>query len=221
MYALKLGKDTESVSIEERILLEKHSPGKKISGPVCDLFFHELKDKSPRARRVLDIIAALPASLLYFLTFPLIYTLLYGSGTKNPLRKFKITGIYGKELSITTYNTNTFQCLVMERDKRTHIQRFLHKTGLYKLPLFPVILSGELSLVGPQPMDSECAMIYANYYTHFYKRFSAKPGVYVPGNYYLTSGYSNEQRETSIQKDFSYVKNQTITAAFKVLIKAN
>lgn len=221
MHALKLDIKKPLVSIEEKILLDKHPDNRKNVGPTCDFFFHELKDKSPRIRRFMDLIIAIPFSMVHVVTLPLFYVILYMSGCKKPLRKFKVTGVFGKEITITTYNTGTFQCLVLDRKKRSVAQRFFHGTGLYKLPLILKVLRGHMTLVGPEPIDSECAIIFSNYYTHFYKRYVTRPGIFAPSTYYLTPGYTPEKQISSIERDLAYVRKQNIFSILKVLLKLN
>lgn len=204
--------DVKATSVQEKILQDRqtYTQEKKVEGPVIDLFYQELRDQSPKIRRFLDLLFGSLLYLVYLLLNPFIYTYLKLSGIKSPYREFTGIGQFGNPLKVKIYNIGYFQSVDdAPFDKGTPPVHFLFKTNLYKLPLTPEVLKGNISLVGPQILEESFAMDLINKYTDFHKRFAPKPGVYTPSCYYRFENI-NEDFENELEKDLRYSSKQTI-----------
>ncbi len=81
--------------------------------------------------------------------------------------------------------------------------KFLHKTGLDRLPQFINVIKGDMILIGPHPISS---INVKEYKEHFSIRQSIKPGIISPQ---LLHGHDKEIF-TRTQTDIAYVNQKYI-----------
>jgi lipopolysaccharide/colanic/teichoic acid biosynthesis glycosyltransferase len=109
--------------------------------------------------------------------------------------------------------------LSSETDPRiTTVGRFLRKTRLDEIPQFYNVLNGDMSVVGPRPERQffiDQIMKEAPHYKHLHK---VKPGITSWGQ--VKYGYAEnvEQMIQRLKFDILYIKNQSLTLDFKILI---
>lgn len=205
-------------SVQERILLEKQTyiPDNKINGPRTDLFFHEIREKGSLLKTLFNYAAGALLVSLYYLTLPFICLLLKVNG-KSCFRSFEGVKKYGDTFGIKIYNIGYRQFASDSEYKPSIVQKFLYKTGLYKLPMAPHILQNNINLVGPQVVCEEECLDTVNELTDFYKRFAIKPGYFSPVCFYTVSS-ENDDVAGLFRKELSYIRGQSSFNYLKLLM---
>jgi lipopolysaccharide/colanic/teichoic acid biosynthesis glycosyltransferase len=94
------------------------------------------------------------------------------------------------------------------------LARFLRKASLDKLPLLFNILVGNMSLVGPRPMNVRDLNVLSK--TALMRRFTVKPGL--TGLWNVTEPASLGF-EKSIETDFKYIDDWSLALDFHILFK--
>jgi lipopolysaccharide/colanic/teichoic acid biosynthesis glycosyltransferase len=99
----------------------------------------------------------------------------------------------------------------------TRIGRFLRKSSLDELPQFFNVLRGEMSLVGPRPLQlRDCNLLRQLDPEGFARRLAVPQGLTGP---WQISGRSNENSETMLRLDLDYIENWTFVSDLKILLK--
>lgn len=94
----------------------------------------------------------------------------------------------------------------------TPIGKTLKKYKLYKLPQLWNVLVGDMSFVGPVPVDRETVVTYNQYE---YRRMTMKPGI--TG---FTRAYTPDLRkDLKIDQDLYYMKYRSLKMDFIILIR--
>jgi lipopolysaccharide/colanic/teichoic acid biosynthesis glycosyltransferase len=99
----------------------------------------------------------------------------------------------------------------------TALGRFLRRTSLDELPQLWNVLVGEMSLVGPRPLqlrDSE--KLEQLDFGGFCLRLTARPGVTGP---WQVGGRSEVDSRRMLELDLDYVKNWSIATDLEILVK--
>ncbi len=99
----------------------------------------------------------------------------------------------------------------------TPLGRFLRKTSLDELPQLWNVLVGEMSLVGPRPLQLRDSAKLADLDSEGYsKRLSVLPGVTGP---WQVGGRSDLDSDGMIRLDLAYVDRWTIATDLNILLK--
>jgi lipopolysaccharide/colanic/teichoic acid biosynthesis glycosyltransferase len=93
------------------------------------------------------------------------------------------------------------------------LDRFLLRTGLYRIPQFLHVLCGQMSLVGPRPVPASYADANHRWLPNL---LTVKPGVTGP---WVMAGTAQERPEEEIRLDTYYVRNWTIWLDFQILFR--
>lgn len=184
--------DFSSLSIEEEIISKKkeYIPESEFSGPTTHLFFHELENRSLDQDSRLSFLVGVFLYILFIVTFPLIWGLLRLSGVRHTFTSYRVNGLYGQPFEVQHFNIGIYQDLTVGNPEPARIQKFLFRSGLYKLPFSKNLLKGQMCLKGPQPLQNSTAQKYVRRYTDFYKRYAVQPGFISPANYFIEPGQS-------------------------------
>ncbi len=146
-----------------------------ISGPVTSLFFHELEHVPKGTERFRDTLAGSLLFISWTFLRPLLYLLYRGNGQSQVYQTTTIHGFKGGVYTIRRYDTGT--------NNPSGFERFMLKSGLYKLPMSVPLMKGQITLYGPEPLDSNFSMELVDRYTDFYKRYSVYPGYFSPASF--------------------------------------
>jgi lipopolysaccharide/colanic/teichoic acid biosynthesis glycosyltransferase len=99
----------------------------------------------------------------------------------------------------------------------TPLGKFLRKTSLDELPQLWNVLMGEMSLVGPRPLQLRDSEKLAELDPEGYvRRLTAVPGVTGP---WQVGGRSNVDSDRMLVLDLDYIENWTIAKDVEILIK--
>ena len=99
----------------------------------------------------------------------------------------------------------------------TKLGRFLRRTSLDELPQLWNVLAGEMSLVGPRPLQLRDSEKLAELDPEAYaRRLSVVPGVTGP---WQVGGRSNMDSEGMLELDLNYVENWSIAADLEILAR--
>lgn len=166
-----------------------------------DLEAHLIRSRSLRAKRALDLIIAVPATILLS---PLFIVIAIGIklDSRGPVffRQQRV-GQFGRLFRIFKFRTMTAEAetqgaqITIGQDRRiTRGGRFLRKYKLDELPQLLNVIKGEMSLVGPRPEVPR----YVELYDEEQKQILAlKPGITSPASI----AYSNESELLAEQSD--------------------
>lgn len=103
----------------------------------------------------------------------------------------------------------------LDNDPRvTAIGRFLRKTSLDELPQLVNVINGEMSLIGPRPV--QFAEVHEHYGAAAHVVFSVRPGV---TGLWQVSGRSSTSYNARIALDSTYVQDQSFAGDLKILLK--
>ncbi len=103
----------------------------------------------------------------------------------------------------------------LKNDPRiTPIGRFLRSTSLDELPQLINVLRGEMSLVGPRPVqEAEIDRYYGASAAHY---MAVRPGI---TGLWQVSGRSETSYESRVALDVSYVSRPSLLADFSILLR--
>jgi lipopolysaccharide/colanic/teichoic acid biosynthesis glycosyltransferase len=170
-------------------------------------------------KRVLDL------SFSYFITFLFLPVLLLlvilikltFSGTVI-FRQQRI-GKGGKEFLLFKFRTmdsffSAYAPKPKEDDPRIKkFGRFLRNCGLDELPQLYNVLKGDMSIVGPRP---EMPFLVSTFKEKMRERETVKPGI---TGLWQISGKTQKPIFHNLEYDLYYIKNQSLSLDFKILIK--
>lgn len=176
-------------------------------------------------RRVVDLLAALVASVALLFLLPLV---LAANGTVAPGPVFyrqERTGQHGESFVMLKLRTMREDAeadgtprFAGTRDHRvTQVGRFLRRARLDELPQCINLFRGEMSLIGPRPERPQFVARYRRDIPFFDKRHMVKPGL--TGWAQVQEGYTSSDAETArkLERDLYYIKHQSLGLDLRVL----
>ena len=99
----------------------------------------------------------------------------------------------------------------------TRVGKFLRKTSLDELPQLFNVLKGEMSLVGPRPLQlRDCALLEAMDPEGYARRLEILPGVTGP---WQVGGRSEVDCRGMLRLDLDYVENRSLVTDLKILFQ--
>jgi lipopolysaccharide/colanic/teichoic acid biosynthesis glycosyltransferase len=154
---------------------------------------------------------------------PVLFRQLRRGFRDRPFRvlKFRTMSTDAEIKLVDLENSNECSCGVLFKirdDPRvTRLGRFLRRTSLDELPQLINVLWGEMSLVGPRPLqlrDSE--RLLASDPEAYYQRLQVMPGVTGP---WQVGGRSELDCNRMVELDVDYAKNWTLGQDMLILMK--
>ncbi len=166
-----------------------------------DLDDHPIQSRSLRAKRALDLIVAVPATILLS-PLLIVIAIVIKLDSRGPVffRQQRV-GQFGRLFRIFKFRTMTRDAetqgapITVGQDRRvTRSGRFLRKYKLDEAPQLLNVVKGEMSLVGPRPEVPR----YVELYTEEQRQILAwKPGITSPASI----AYSDESELLAEQSD--------------------
>jgi len=105
-------------------------------------------------------------------------------------------------------------------DRVTTFGRFLRRTSIDELPQFLNVLNGEMSIVGPRPLEAQEASHMKQVLTRYMVRHYVLPGI---TGWAQINGYRGGTRETALMQkridlDNWYVSNWTLGLDLQIIL---
>lgn len=188
------------------------------------------EDYRHRVKRAFDILGSLFGLILCAPVF-LVTAILIKTTSKGPVffkqeryglgkRKFRIfkfrTMIEDAEqaqAALEHMNENSGPVFKIFKDPRiTRVGAFLRKTSIDELPQLINVLKGEMSLVGPRPLNLRDVSRFSEAW--LMRRFSVKPGITC---LWQISGRSNVSFDRWIELDLHYIDHWSLQLDFRIL----
>lgn len=171
-------------------------------------------------KRLFDILASLVALLLLSPVllgtalavaiesgFPVLFRQTRVGLGGQPFGMFKFRSMVKNAASIGPYFTSA-------NDPRiTRVGRFIRRTSLDELPQLLNVLKGDMSLVGPRPIEPFEIARYGRFAKHYYAQ---RPGL---TGLWQVSGRSDTTYERRVALDAFYAKNRSLGLNLKIILK--
>lgn len=126
-----------------------------------------------RAKRLLDVVGSL-CMLIFTAPVMILAAIVVSLTSSGPAIVGETrVGACGKEFSCYKFRTTR----IGAASKITLIGQLLRATHIDELPQLFNVLSGEMSLIGPQPEWRHLAKLYRERFPSYELRFAAKPGI--------------------------------------------
>jgi lipopolysaccharide/colanic/teichoic acid biosynthesis glycosyltransferase len=178
-------------------------------------------------KRLLDILIALVASLVYLLVYPfLALAIVLDSGSPVLYRQTR-SGKGGKPYAFFKFRTmrqdaekDGIARPAEENDARiTRVGKFLRRTHIDELPQAWNVLHGEMSIVGPRAERPELVEQYQKVIPFYRARLLVKPGI--TGWAQVNYVYSATIAENSIKQEYDlyYIKHRSLLMDFTVILR--
>jgi len=189
--------------------------------PLITLNSHPLTPFQRFCKRAFDVTFSL-AAMLIASPVMLLTALLVRLDSPGPLLyKQKRVGRYGKEFDVIKFRSMRVgseaisgpKVATADDDRISPLGRFLRRFGIDELPQFFLVLTGEMSVVGPRP---ERPFFVRDYYEFQGRRLSVKPGVTglaaVNSRYYL-------RLTDKVTYDYYYLDNYSLVLDIKIVFQ--
>ncbi len=179
--------------------------------------------------RIKRIVESLLSLIILFLTFPilLIAGLLIKLEDGGPIFYTQIrNGFEGSQFNIIKLRTmiinaekNGAQWAEKSDTRITKIGLILRKLRIDELPQLFLVLSGEMSLIGPRPERPKIDEMLKQYLPNYKLRYSIKPGISGWAQVNYPYGASVEDSKLKLSYDLYYIKNFSILLDFMIFFK--
>ena len=210
----------------ERYLNKYPSELVKVSEIIEGKFSYNEKSFRARLKRIIESILSL---IILFFTLPLliISALLIKLEDRGPIFYTQIrNGFEGNQFKIIKLRTMITDAekygeqWADKNDKRiTKIGFILRKLRIDELPQLFLVLSGEMSLIGPRPERPKIDIMLRKHLPNYDLRYSIKPGISGWAQVNFPYGASIEDASLKLSYDLYYIKNFSIFLDFMIFFK--
>ena len=190
------------------------------------IFTYDENSFKARIKRIIETILSL---FILIFTFPLIIiaAFLIKLEDKGPIFYTQIrNGFEGRQFKIIKLRTMIINAekdgiqWSKESDNRiTKIGRILRKLRIDELPQLLLVLSGEMSLIGPRPERPKFDDLLREHIPNYDLRYSIKPGISGWAQVNFPYGASIEDSKLKLSYDIYYIKNFSIFLDFMIFFK--
>ena len=181
------------------------------------------------AKRVMDLVIAIPLGLLSVLLLPFIYSAIRMDDGGPLFVKQERVGKNGKLFplykfrSMTGNDSGKYGAGGTTNLRVTRVGGFLRRTRLDEFPQLWSVIRGDQSLVGPRPELPPLAEVYRNEIPYYDVRHLLKPGLSGWAQIYHEQhphhGTAVEQTRDKLSYDLYYVKNRSFALDLKIALK--
>lgn len=169
-------------------------------------------------KRAIDIVAS---GLGLVLTLPVNMILAIGTGIDvgSPIMfHSRRLGRYGQPFTLSKFRNMTNDTdedgnLLLPELRVTKFGRFVRKTSLDELLNFWSILKGDMSIIGPRPLELKDLDLYSEKHIH---RLDVRPGLECPMPYKLDHGVTWQEQ---FDNDVWYAKNVCLRTDIKLAFR--
>ena len=210
----------------ERYLNKYPSELVKVSEIIEGKFSYNETSFRARLKRIIESILSL---IILFITLPLliISALLIKLEDQGPIFYTQIrNGFEGNQFKIVKLRTMITDAekygeqWADKNDKRiTKIGLILRKLRIDELPQLFLVLSGEMSLIGPRPERPKMDIMLRKHLPNYDLRYSIKPGISGWAQVNFPYGASIEDASLKLSYDLYYIKNFSILLDFMIFFK--
>ena len=210
----------------ERYLNKYPSELVKVSEIIEGKFSYNETSFRARLKRIIESILSL---IILFITLPLliISALLIKLEDQGPIFYTQIrNGFEGNQFKIIKLRTMIADAekygeqWADKNDKRiTKIGLILRKLRIDELPQLLLVLSGEMSLIGPRPERPKIDIMLRKHLPNYDLRYSIKPGISGWAQVNFPYGASIEDASLKLSYDLYYIKNFSILLDFMIFFK--
>jgi exopolysaccharide biosynthesis polyprenyl glycosylphosphotransferase len=184
-------------------------------------------DPYPLIKRLMDIVLALVALILFGLLLPLI---VLGMMLDSPGPIFYSQERVGKggrifkviklRSMIPNAERDTGPLWASKGDPRiTRVGKILRKTRLDEVPQFLNVLRGEMSLIGPRPERPEFVSDLSQKIPFYRTRHVVKPGITGWAQVRYPYGSSEEDALIKLQYDLYYIRHQSLALDLLIMLR--
>ncbi len=198
----------------------------KISEIIEGKFYYNEFSFKARVKRIVESIFSL---IILFFSLPIILLagLLIKLEDGGPIFYSQVrNGFEGKEFKIIKLRTMVTDAekdgeqWAKKSDTRiTNVGHFLRKLRIDELPQLILVLSGEMSLIGPRPERPKIDLLLRESITNYDLRYSIKPGISGWAQVNYPYGASIEDSKIKLSYDVYYIKNFSILLDFMIFFK--
>jgi lipopolysaccharide/colanic/teichoic acid biosynthesis glycosyltransferase/GT2 family glycosyltransferase len=183
------------------------------------------------AKRLLDLVIAIPGLLFTLLTWPL-WAVIIKLDTEGPvLFQQERIGEHGRSFTLYKFRSMHVRAeeawpelvmtlglsepvLKLENDPRlTRAGRFMRRWSLDEMPQFWNVIKGEMSLVGPRPEEPRVVAYYSEWHR---RRLTVKPGI---TGLMQISGRADLTLDERIQFDLDYIDGYSLLRDLTILVR--
>lgn len=192
------------------------------------------------SKRALDVVGASLLTLIFSPVIVVVAGLIWKQTGRPVIYRQERVGRNGRPFQVLKFRTmvnnadEVLACLLasdaeasqewlatrkLKNDPRiTHVGGFLRKTSLDELPQLFNVFKGDMSLVGPRPIDAEELSYYGQFACGQFAAayLSAKPGI--TGEWQV-SGRSDISYQERVQLDTDYISNPGVARDISVLMR--
>jgi len=168
-------------------------------------------------KRLLDIVASLIGLIVLSPIIILLIIVLSISYKGNPFFVHPRPGKNGKifkliKLKSMNDKTDENGVLLPHQLRVTKIGDFIRKLSLDELPQLINVLKGDMSLIGPRPLEVDYLPLYNNYQK---QRHNVKPGI---SGWAQVNGRNSISWDEKFELDVWYVNNLSFKTDFKIFL---
>jgi exopolysaccharide biosynthesis polyprenyl glycosylphosphotransferase len=235
---LSLLKQCKSVHIVPSLLdtrLFRQSLGDIAGIPVLSVSKGELNPVQAVVKRAVDFVGS---SLLLIVLSPVMAAIAVAIKLTSPgpaLFRQRRLGLNGKPFTFCKFRTmradaeqilkdspalyakflkNNFKLPKGEDPRLAPLGSFLRATSLDELPQLFNVFRGEMSLVGPRPVEPEQALQYGDLAMLF---MSAKPGM--TGHWQVSGRSEIAESQKRVEMELEYIRDQSLGKDFEILLR--
>ena len=210
----------------ERYLNRYPSELIKLSEIIEGKFSHDQFSFKAKIKRIVESILSL-IILIFSSPIILLAGLLIKIEDGGPIFYSQIrNGFEGKQfriIKLRTMITNAEKYGEQWADKSdsriTNIGHFLRKLRIDELPQLLLVLSGDMSLIGPRPERPKIDNLLRKHIKNYDLRYSIKPGISGWAQVNYPYGASIEDSKLKLSYDIYYIKNFSILLDFMIVFK--
>ncbi len=232
---LKQGKSVHIIPSLLNTRLFRQSLGDVAGIPVLSVSKGELTPVQAAIKRTLDFMVS---ALLLIVLSPVMAAIAVAIKLTSPgpaLFRQKRLGLNGKPFTFYKFRTmradaeqilksspelyakflkNNFKLPKGEDPRLAPLGRFLRAASLDELPQLLNVFVGEMSLVGPRPVEPPQAVQYGDSATLF---MSAKPGM--TGHWQVSGRSEIEEYQKRVELDLEYIRDQSVGKDLEILLR--